>query len=403
MTTSLLTFVLVFGAGLVLGLGLAYILKLYRHQTAKDLASEMFQESQIQLQNSFGKLSLEALSQNSSEFLKLAKEKLESQTGTNSAELDKKKQLIEKDISQVSKKLEDVTKLVSALEKDREQKFGELTNQLKTTNERTSDLIRTTQTLNEALSNNKARGQWGERIAEDILRIAGFIENINYLKQKTIESAGSRPDFTFLLPKNLKLNMDVKFPAANYSKYLEAAGEVEKESCLNSFFRDVKARIKEVTTRDYIDPDQSTLDYVLLFIPNETIYSFIHEKNQNLLEEGLKNKVVFCSPLTLFAVLAVIRQAVDNFSLEKTSNEILSLLVEFKKQWGEYTKKMESLGDKLEKAKEEFDLLTTTRQNKLEKPLKKIESLHKQKGLPDVRQEDSLSFLPELMEEEFKD
>ncbi len=389
--------------GFVLGLGLAYTLKMYRHQTAKELAAEMFQASQSHLENSFGTLSLKALSQNSSEFLKLAKEKLESQTGTNSAELDKKKQLIEKDISQVTKKLEDVTKLVSALEKDREQKFGELSNQLKTTNEKTSDLIRTTQTLNEALSNNKARGQWGERIAEDILRIAGFIENINYRKQKTIESAGSRPDFTFLLPKDLTLNMDVKFPAANYSKYLEAASDIEKESCLNSFFRDVKARIKEVTTRDYIDPDQSTLDYVLLFIPNETIYSFIHEKNQTLLEEALKNKVVFCSPLTLFAVLAVIRQAVDNFSLEKTSNEILSLLVEFKKQWGEYVKKMESLGDKLEKAKEEFDLLTTTRQNKLEKPLKKIESLHKQKGLPILEPEEITSLLPELIEEEFRD
>ena len=374
MITSLL-FLL---AGLVTGLILAYFFGFYRQKAAKDIALEMLQASDTRMKESFGSLSLDALSK----FLELAKEKLDGQTAANAGELDKKKELIEKDVSQVSRKLEEVTRLISALEKDREQKFGELTNQLKTTNEKTTDLIKTTRVLNEALSNNKVRGQWGERIAEDILQIAGFIENINYLKQKTIESSGSRPDFTFLLPKNMKLNMDVKFPASSYCKYLEAQTDIEREGYLSQFYKDIKGRIKEVTTRDYISQDQNTLDYVLLFIPNETIYSFIHEKNQSLLEEGLKNKVVFCSPITLFAVLAVIRQSIDNFSLEKTSNEILSLLGEFKKQWSEYVKKMDSLGDKLDKAKEEFTAIKTTRQNKLEKPLNKIDAIRIQKGLP---------------------
>ena len=58
--------------------------------------------------------------------------------------------------------------------------------------------------------------------------------------------------------------------------------------------------------------------------------------------------MIFCSPLTLFAVLAVIRQAVDNFALEKTSNEILSVLGLFKKQWDEFLKKLELLGKRIE-------------------------------------------------------
>jgi len=379
--------------GFILGLGLAYILKIYRHQTVKELAEAMFRESQTQIQNSFSKLSGDALSKNSSDFLILAKEKLGSQSEAHTAELDKKKELI-------SEKLEAVTKLVTSLEKDRIDKFSELTTQLKTTNKTTTDLIKTTQTLNEALSNNKSRGQWGERIAEDILRIAGFIENINYFKQKTIDGANSRPDFTFALPKDLKLNMDVKFPASNYLKYLESQNDIERNNYLSSFFRDVKLRVKEITTREYIDPEQKTLDYVLLFIPNETIYAFIHEKNQNLLEESLRDKVVFCSPLTLFAVLAVIRQAVDNFALEKTSNEILSLLGSFKKQWGEYVKKMESLGSKINAAQKEFDSLAGTRKNQLERPLNKIELLRQQKGLPVIEAEDSSAITTELIEEE---
>jgi DNA recombination protein RmuC len=242
--------------------------------------------------------------------------------------------------------------------------------------------MQTTTLLREALASTKARGQWGERMAEDVLRVAGFIEKVNYLKQKTIEGAGSRPDFTFLLPRGLQLNMDVKFPLDNYAKFLEADSDLEKARFRDKFLTDVKARIKEVTTREYINPEQNTVDYVLLFIPNEQIYSFIHEQDSTILDDGIKNRVVFCSPITLFAVLAVIRQAVDNFSLEKASNEILSLLGTFNKQWGEFIKKLDVLGKRIEDSQREYESLVTTRRRQLEKPLNKIEDLRTQRGLP---------------------
>lgn len=205
---------------------------------------------------------------------------------------------------------------------------------------------------------------------------------MNYVKQKTIEGPGSRPDFTFILPGRLKLNMDVKFPIDNYVKFLETSVESDKERFRNSFLRDVKTRMKEVTTREYINPEQNTVDYVLLFIPNEQIYSFIHEQDSSILDSGLKNKVIFCSPLNLFAVLAVIRQAVDNFALEKTSNEILSLLGSFKKQWDEFVKKLDVLGKRIEDTQKEYEILTTTRRRQLERPLNRIDDLRTQRGLP---------------------
>ena len=111
--------------------------------------------------------------------------------------------------------------------------------------------------------------------------------------------------------------MDVKFPLDNYVRFLEAPSEPEKAKYRNDFLRDVKIKVKEVTTRDYINPEQNTVDYVLLFIPNEQVYAFIHEQDNTILDEGIKNHVILCSPMTMFAVLAVIRQAVENFSLEK--------------------------------------------------------------------------------------
>jgi DNA recombination protein RmuC len=287
----------------------------------------------------------------------------------------------------MSTELESVSKLMKELEKDRTEKFGELATHLKTASDQTVALMQTTNSLREALANTRARGQWGERMAEDILRLAGLVENVNYLKQKAIEGIRARPDFTFLLPRDLKLNMDVKFPLDNYFKFLQAQSETEKTKYCSDFLKDVKLRIKEVTSREYIDPEQRTVDYVLLFIPNEQIYAFIHEQDHSIIDDGIKNKVVFCSPLTLYAVLAVIRQAIDNFAFEKTSNEILSIMGQFYKQWGEFVRKMDLVGKRIDDAQKEFETLVMTRRKQLEKPLNRIDDLRKQRGLPVVRNE----------------
>ncbi|MBE9541735.1 MAG: DNA recombination protein RmuC [Proteobacteria bacterium] len=389
--------------GLIIGFGLglvaALLLRFIQGKTAKELAEELFHETEAHkkadldtivenIKASFGSLSLEALSKSTEEFLKLAKTRLESEREIGFKELDAKKGLIDQQLHQMNSKLSDVSKLMKELEKDRVEKFGELASQLKTATQQSAVLMQTTNLLREALASTKARGQWGERMAEDVLRLAGFIENVNYLKQKSIDGAGSRPDFTFILPKDLRLNMDVKFPLDNYLRFLETNLELEKVKFRNDFLRDVKARVKEVTTREYINPEQNTVDYVLLFIPNEQIYSFIHEQDSSILDEGIKNRVIFCSPITLFAVLAVIRQAVDNFALEKTSNEILSLLGLFKNQWGEFLKKLDLLGKRIEDTQKEYELLTTTRRRQLERPLNKIDDLRSQKGLPVSTYED---------------
>lgn len=383
--------------GLIIGFGVGLVVSLlfrFMHgKTAKELAGELLLETETQkkadmdavienIKQSFGNLSLEALSKSTEEFLKLAKTRLESEREIGSRELDAKKGLIDQQLKQMTSKLEDVSRVMNELEKDRVEKFGELASQLTIANQQSAALMQTTNLLREALASTKARGQWGERMAEDVLRLAGFIEDVNYFKQKSIDEGRSRPDFTFLLPRDLKLNMDVKFPLDNYVRFLETDRDTEKARFRNDFLRDVKNRVKEVTSREYINPEQNTVDYVLLFIPNEQIYSFIHEQDSTILDEGIKNRVIFCSPITLFAVLAVIRQAVDNFALEKTSNEILSLFGSFKNQWNEFLKKLDLLGKRIADAQKEYEALTTTRRRQLERPLNKIDDLRTQRGLP---------------------
>jgi len=133
-----------------------------------------------------------------------------------------------------------------------------------------------------------------------------------------------------------------------------------------------------VTTRNYIDLENNTLDYVLIFIPNEQVYAFINESDPTLLDEALKKKVILCSPITLYAVLAIIRQAMENFNLQNTAGQILNLLESFYKQWQAFVKSLERVGKKIDEAQAEFQILNSTRRNQLEKPLRRIEIIKKQ-------------------------
>jgi DNA recombination protein RmuC len=290
------------------------------------------------------------------------------------SELDGKKGLIDQQLASMTGELGKVGDLVRELEHDRHKAFGELSNELRRQHEGLNALSEHTHQLREALASSRVRGQWGERMAEDVLRLAGFLEGINYRKQSTLAGAG-RPDYTFLLPNGLLMHMDVKFPLDNYVRYLEASSDVERTQRRDRFLRDVRDRIKELTTRGYLDAADETVDCLLLFIPNEQVYAFVQEHDRDAIDDAMRHKIVLCSPLTLYAVLAVVRQAVDNFRLERTSNEILGLLREFSLQWEKYSTQLDRVQQRFDGVAKEYSALMTTRHRALQRPLDKIDAL----------------------------
>jgi DNA recombination protein RmuC len=303
------------------------------------------------------------------------------------ADLAAKKDVIDARLDQVHGEMRtELTKLsdmVTALGRTSAESFGSVTSSLQAHAEVANTLAESTRSLREALANPQVRGQWGERMAEDVLRLAGFRENINYVKQTQIEGGSGRPDYTFPMPKGHALYMDVKFPMASYLRYLESGSNAEREAHLRRFLADVRLRVKELAKRDYAgESEQPSVDYVLLFIPNEQLTGFIHEHDAGLLDEAMGQQVVLCSPLTLFAFLGVIRQAFDNFMIEQTSDEILQLLGTFSAQWRKYNEQVETVKKRFDGVDRAFEQLVGTRRRQLERPLLQLEALRLQRGLP---------------------
>ena len=312
---------------------------------------------------------------------------LGSHTAAAAADLDAKKEVIESRLGQIQTDvrtdLDRLATLVGKLGESTSQRFGQVDSSLRAHTEITQHLTKTTQGLREALASPNNRGQWGERMAEDILRSAGFIEHKQYRKRTAVEGdGGGIPDFTFLMPKGQVLFMDVKFPMAAYLRYLDANTDAERSTHRATFLRDVRMRVKELAKREYASADsRAAVDNVLLFVPNETLSSFIHETDPSLIDEAMRQNVVICSPLTLFAFLGIIRQAFDNFVMEQTSQEMMQLLGKFAQQWGKYAEAVDRVKKQFDTVQRSFDDLATTRKRALERPLKELEALRLDRGV----------------------
>lgn len=320
--------------------------------------------------------------------LTLVQAQLGATTQAADATLASRQQLIDAKLGEVQagvqSDLQRLQQLVSQLGQATSERLAVVDHSLQAHAEITQSLAGTASSLREALASSNARGQWGERMADDVLRLAGMEEQVNYVKRTAVAGEGTGiPDFTFLLPKGHVLFMDVKFPMASYLRYLEAGTDAERAAHRAGFVRDVRARVRELARREYAQVDERpAVDNVLLFVPNESLAAFIHEADPGLVDDAMRQHVVICSPLTLFAFLGVIRQAFDNFMIEQTSREILGLLGKFSQQWAKYTEAVDKVKRQFDTVSRSFDELATTRRRALERPLNAIDDLRRKQALP---------------------
>ena len=304
----------------------------------------------------------------------LAADKLGDSVAAGTRELDVRNHAFTEQVAGVRSELERLDRVVGELRNATAEQHGSLLANLRQVTATNTTLATHTDALRQALASPKQRGQWGERMADDVLAAAGMVEGVNFRRQTAIDG-GTVPDFRFLLPHDLELRMDVKFPVDNYLRVLEADTDSERDRHTKAFVRDVRNRIKELAGRGYIDP-RDTVDCMLLFIPNEAVYAFLHDADAEVLDLALGQKVVLCSPATLFAVLAVVRQSVDQFRLERVGDEILRCLGGVTEEWDKFTVSLDKLGKQLGTVTKTFeDEVNGTRRRVFEKTLSEVDRL----------------------------
>lgn len=309
------------------------------------------------------------------QLLTVAKEKLGTEKEEIKTDLSHKKEVIEKMVEEIRLQLKETDRNLRQSEQERVSNFSELKKELETHKQLASELRGSTDQLKNILSNNQMRGAFGERIAEDLLKMAGFVINQDYFAQDGASGEG-RPDFTIVLPDKTKVNIDVKFPYQNLQKYAEASDKEEKKRHFDQFKRDVRDKIKQIATRDYINPDNNTVDFAIAFIPNEMIFSYIYEQSNDIWEEAMAKKVVMAGPYSFVALLRMVKQAHSNFRLQSNIHQTIQLIQKFREEYGKFSAGLDTLGERLESARRQFETVSTTRDRQLTSVLDKIDQQH---------------------------
>lgn len=357
---------------LLLGLlaGLSFALSLYffvfrKNQTPPDKLSEDFFAR-------FNQKFPEILNKANQSLVTMANQKLDAQSRQASADLSHKKETIEKAVKQVLQELKINSDKLEQAERKRIGSFESLKTELESHQKITRDLSATTDALKRVLSNNQLRGAFGEKVAEDLLKMAGFVKGVNYKFNKKQTGASTRPDFAILLPDGVRINVDVKFPYQNLQKMAEAKDKESKQQYLRAFKQDVQAKIKQVTTRHYINTEDKTVDFIIVFIPNEMIFSFIYDKMIDVWESAMKQKVIFAGPFSFTAILRMVLQAYDNFRYQKNVQSIIGHIRNFEQEFDKYNQEFTKVGQRIDSLSRQYNQVNLTRTNKLLRVVDKI-------------------------------
>lgn len=302
-----------------------------------------------------------------------SKQILEGEKDVIKNDLENKQKIIEKLVTNLQKDLQARQEEIRSLEKDRTQKFSEINQALEQHKEMTRDLKISTEQLAKVLSNNQARGSWGERIIEDLLQANGLVEGIHYLKQTKQNTSVLKPDITLLLPNKRNVPIDVKFPYSEIQKMGEAETKAAKEVHLKQFAIDLRIKIDKVA--EYIDPTRDTLDYAILFVPNEMVFSFINQKMPELVDRAIAKKVLIVSPFTFLIVARTIMESYRNFMIGDKLKEVVIYVDDFITEWSKFKDKFEKYGRSLGTLQKDYEDLTGTRIKAMERKIEKIDSV----------------------------
>lgn len=320
------------------------------------------------------KMFREALTDTQAQFLTLAKERLGADQEIARKDLDHKKDTILNLVEEMRRDLSLNQERLRASDERTLTSFTGIQQELVMHKELMKELRGTTEDLKNVLSNNQLRGSFGEQVAENLLRMAGFVVGSDYNANREQETVETRPDFTIFLPDRTKINIDVKFPYAALVKMSGASDAQERERYMKQFTQDVKQKIKQVTSRDYINPEDRTVDFVILFIPNEMVFSFIYDQLHEVWEEGMRQKVIFAGPFSFTAILRMVKQAYANFRYQENLHEVIGLIQKFETEYAKFSESLDVLGNRIEQVEKQYQAVSTTRDRTLTRVIDKIKS-----------------------------
>ncbi len=330
------------------------------------------------LLNQFKVLSAEALQTTNESFMTVAQERFKAWEQSNRGDFEKSQTAVA-----------DIVKPV----KDHLEKLGGAVNELKGTSalvrEDLQMLSQSTLKLAGAMNNPAMRGRWGEMLLDRLLEKSGMVRGVHYDTQATMtDENGSRlrPDVVISLQDGFKIAIDAKAPIQDILEDLDKPDQ--QDAIRTRLATQVRGHIKALGAKSYQEALGSPVDFTVLFLPGEHLFSLAVAGDPDLIDYAADNNIVLTSPSLMLSLLRVVHLSWRQGELAENAQHIADTGRDLYKSLSTFGTHLDKVGTNLERSVGAYnDAIGSLDRNVLSKARKfeELQATQQTDTLPDLK------------------
>jgi DNA recombination protein RmuC len=347
------------------------------------------------LRETFKALSADALKQSAPDFLRLAEQSFGKFQETAKGDLAQRQESIKTLVEPLKQQLETYQKRLQQSEAAQSSTLGEVKKQLETLAQSSQSLAQETQQFRMVLHSNQARGRWGEETLRRVVEAAGMSAHCDFTEQT--RSDDKKPDLIVRLPGDRFIIVDAKVPDFDFLNALGTAEPAKRAEALAAHAAKLKATIRALAERDYPRQFPNALDYVVLFVPAESLFSAALEGDRDLIIWAAEKRILLATPASLIALLRSVSVSWQQHAQTENAQKIAEAAQELYARVCKFTEHFERIRDGLAKANDAFNDAVGSYERMVRPAGEKIQKLGgtaPSKALADVQPLDATLRLP---------
>jgi len=353
------------------------------------------EKAQAEMRDAFQALSAEALKQSAPEFLRLAEQSFGKFRESAKGDLAQRQEAIKTLVEPLKQQLETYQKRLQQAETAQASTLGEVKKQLETLAQSSQSLAQETQQFRMVLTSNQARGRWGEETLRRVVEAAGMSAHCDFTEQT--QAGENRPDLVVKLPGDRVIIVDAKVPDFDFLKALESADPLKRAESLAAHAAKLKATIKGLADRDYPRQFPKALDYVVLFVPAESLFSAALEGDHDLIVWAAERRILLATPASLIALLRSVAVSWQQHAQTENAQKIAEAAQELYSRVVKFAEHFEKIRAGLDRANSAFNDAAASFQTRVRPAGERLDELggaNSARKLPELQPLDTPLRLP---------